>query len=177
MPMMVVAPISTVSSTMDATLWPRAMNVATVAHANPARTKNCQACRPCSDRSERSVEVSELIVEAFVQLRVDWRGFRLRVTRVFGPPDGYEAHADDSGGAEEIREKPREAIESLVDRRHEEVLPAVFLDQAGDDRVVVFARVDFFAELGAHLRGVAARAFRQRLVRAAAARAADFVTQ
>src|SRR5437660_11666818 len=102
MPTIVVAPMSTVSRTIDATLWPRAMNVATVAHARPARTKNCQAWRPSSLLS--SVEVSELIVEA----RAHGGVFGLCLGGVFvlssvpRPADRNEAHARHAGCAEEV---------------------------------------------------------------------------
>ena len=56
----------------------RAMNVAAVAHARPASTKNCQAWRPWSSSVVSgfsrtffgSVEVSELIVEPLVHAGV-----------------------------------------------------------------------------------------------------------
>src|SRR5215475_50422 len=106
--------MSTVITTIDTTLWPRARNVATVAHASPARTKNCQACRPCSDCPDcrgSSVEVSKFIVETFIQFRID----RCRLSgpgmRVARPSDGDEAHTHHAGPAEKVRKQPREAVE------------------------------------------------------------------
>src|SRR5215475_1898386 len=146
-PTIVDAPMSTVSSTIDATLWPRAMNVATVAHVSPASTKNCQAWRPCSDCRDSSVEVSKFIVETFVQLRVDGCGLSRRGMAMSRPSEGHEAHADDAYPAEKVRKQPREAIEAFVDRCDQKLLAAVFPDEAGDDRVVALASFDFRAQV------------------------------
>src|SRR5262245_42615165 len=90
--------------------WPRTTNVTAVAHASAANTKNCQGWRRCCDRSLRSevtpagcaasVEVAELIVEAFRECRIlaHGRGFRgftaARKPQGNNPDDHRAAGAD-----------------------------------------------------------------------------------
>src|SRR5688572_6822125 len=124
---------------MAAGVWPRERNTTTVAPINPASVNNCQGC---SD-SCRSVEVSELIVEAGVQCRVRrWagrgRGGGLTWTR---PAAGVDDDDGKSGAGQEVREQPRQTIEGGVLRDVSNVLP-VLADERGQNRVVVLAFVD-----------------------------------
>src|SRR4249920_3214843 len=98
------------------------MNVTPVAHASATSTKNCQGwrrwsaglVRPPEGRSvsPASVEVAELIVEAFVQLRIlrGGRFVRLRIATL-GQPHGREPDGDRAAGADHVGEQPRQAVE------------------------------------------------------------------
>src|SRR5215470_153784 len=115
------------------------MNVAAVAHARPASTKNCQAWRPSSFVL---VEVSELIVEPLVHRGVFWRFLGAGLLRMLRPSRRDERDADDAEAAKQIRKDPRDAIESAIDRHRQEVLAAVFRDPLADDLIVALACVD-----------------------------------
>src|SRR5262245_18215828 len=135
------------------------MTVAAVAQNSEARTKNCQGSRLSSARGRRaSVELSELIVEPLVD-----RGLRRR--RAFGlalraprPLGGDEADEHNPGAGQPVRHQPGEAVEALVDRRGEELLAAVELDESGHDLVAILPLLDLFAQLITHLRRGAAGA-------------------
>src|SRR5580704_7594944 len=126
--------MSTVRRMTGMSPCPRTRNVTAVAHASAASTKNCQGCRLVA-----SVEVAELIVEALLESRIS--GARRIYSRVVTPrqPNGREAHDNGAAGANQIREEPRQAIESLVDRGTEDFLSAVFLDESCDDRIARLA--------------------------------------
>src|SRR3954471_11572536 len=126
----------------------RDISTATVAAASAARTKKCHGRKPAS------VEVAELIV----QPRREIRGGDLRLCRrrVGGFVAARPAQCGDgdtcrTGRTDQVWEKPRQAIEALVDRGGKDLLAAELLDERGDDRVVVLA----LAEILAQLRGLA----------------------
>src|SRR6266705_2195693 len=112
----------------------------TVAAARPASVKNCQGwSSDPGGRGPRSVEVSELIVQAFVQIRID-RGVgpaRRREPGLTRPPHGSEGDEPQPGDADRVREQPREAIEAFVHRRHQHFLAAELLDEGREHRVVI----------------------------------------
>src|SRR5204863_9973524 len=97
------------------------MNVTAVAQPRAASTKNCQGWRPASGFSRTfSVEVSELIVDALLEGRVDgdvvfWRVGLAR------PLHGGEAERRGPRCAQQVRHQPRQAVEPLVDRRAEHI--------------------------------------------------------
>src|ERR1051325_5639835 len=116
---------------MPAGVCPSDRNTTIVAPTRPARVKNCQGC------SCESVEVAELIVQA----RIDgW--IKTRLTRgcdrgrdgpaARGPHDGDQA--DDT---DDVRERPRHAIEAAIDGCGEHRLTAEIFDEGRDDLIVV----------------------------------------
>src|SRR5437764_11280131 len=94
-----------------------------------------------------------------------------------GPLDGGEADGKDAGRAEDVREEPRDTVEAFVDRRLQELLPAVDPDERLDDLVVPLSLIDLRAQLRPHLLRRAARALGQRLMCARAAHAAHLAAQ
>src|SRR5438045_1446332 len=104
------------------------MNVTAVAQPSAASTKNCQGWSPASAGSAASglirtllVEVSELIVDALFERGVERRGGGRRV-RLVRPLHRDEPDRDRAGGADQVREQPRQAAEALVERRAEHLL-------------------------------------------------------
>src|SRR5919201_5591752 len=129
------------------------MNVTAVESPSAARTKKCHGCNPRSgvtrpvllfgNRSAEVaagatreppllVEISEFIVQTLVEFRIAGvrhvggiccgRGFAARESH------GDESYTDRTPGADKIREEPRQAVESFVERSAENVLAAVFRD-------------------------------------------------
>src|SRR5690349_17806015 len=105
---------------------------------------------------------------------------------MFRPAHRDEPDTDDAGRAKQVWEQPCEAVEPFVERLDEELLVApdfpaadLFLvpDEVTDDVVVALAELHLFANFRAHVIGLAADALGQRLVRASAACASDFITQ
>ena len=98
---------------------PRAKKVTAVAQPRAARTKNCQGwSRPTAAGCDRSgvvsgfsrtcsVEVPELIVEAFFEAASTARGSLGRRLAPPRPLDGREADGHGAGGADQVRETAR----------------------------------------------------------------------
>src|SRR5581483_353843 len=177
MPTSTVVAISTPTRTTVVTPCPRTRNVTAVAQPSPARTKNCQGWSP-SALSCLLVKVAEFIVDPFADVGVERRRlFVLLRAVVMRPLHRREPDRHDARRAEDVRQEPRHAIEAAIDRRLQELLAAVDADERLDDLIVGLPLVDLRAQLIAHLLRLAARARRQRLVRAAAARAPHLAAQ
>src|SRR5262245_20662838 len=155
-PTRTTAPIRTLRRMTLAAPRPRAMNVTAVAQPSAASTKNCHGRSTAGSElagglgsgfraagalagavSRTSIEVSELIIQSLLErgiavAHVSGIGRRRVLPR---QPDGDEADADRAAHADEIREQPGETVEALVERRAEHVLPAVALDERGDDLI------------------------------------------
>src|SRR5262245_48634367 len=124
--------------------WPRERKTTTVAPMRPASVKSCQAW---SD-SCRSVEISELIVQAGVQRRVrDGAGAarcRHRTWSVMTRPASriHDDH-DETCAGQQIRQQPRQPVEPGVFGNIANELP-VLHDEGREDRVV---RLSFVNQL------------------------------
>src|SRR5687767_1275031 len=105
-------------------------NTSAVAAVKPASTNSCQgwnsedATGPeaglAAGPALCSVEVSELIVKAFVQLGIDGVGPACRSQpRLARPAHGDDADGAKAGDADDVGQNPRETVESLVNRRHQ----------------------------------------------------------
>src|SRR5688572_29341364 len=91
--------------------WPRAKKTTTVAPSRPASVNSCQGW---SD-SGRSVEVSELIVQAGVQRGVRRGADSARHRgRTMGPAPGVHHDDDEANTSERVRQQPREAVERRI---------------------------------------------------------------
>src|SRR5262245_24832349 len=120
---------------------------ATVAPNIARSMKKCQGWKPESARDgRRSVEVTELVIEALFERRV-WRGRvggagGLRDPVPPGPAEGKHADEADAGGADRVRQEPRQSVEPLIQRRGEHFLTAPLRDEVLNDLVVglAFAR-------------------------------------
>src|SRR5258708_13389611 len=109
----------------------RAMTTATVAASSDRRMKKCETWKPWS--SEVLVEISELIIQPRAQ-RVLARGLgeeRGGGGRRGRPGGGDQSDNRRAGDADDIRERPREAVEAFIERRRQHVLAAVVGDECG----------------------------------------------
>src|SRR5262245_53791287 len=136
-------------------------NTSAVAAARPASVNSCQGWKSADPAGSalRSVEVSELIVEAIVEVGIDrdvaW--CRRSQTVLTGRAHGEGAHRDQSSDPEDVRQQPRQTVEPLVERRAENLLAAVLRDERLDDLVVRLVLVDERGQLRTHLVGRGAR--------------------
>src|SRR6266545_4102274 len=168
---------------IPAGLWPSDRKTTIVAPTRPASVKNCQGVnaespsRTPARRGARgwgSVEVAELIVQAGVDGWIDARvaGGRKRWPR--RPATGGNDDGDEADDADDIGERPRDTVESPVDRRGQHFLAAEVAHERRDDLIVIlpFGEIRgqlFFLALVARTVQHAARADGE----AAAARADD----
>src|SRR4029079_12402250 len=97
---------------MAAAVWPLAKKTTMVAPIKPASVKNCQGSNGCV-----SVEVSELIIQAGVEIRIDGVvGTGHRRCRRPGPASRDGDHQEQRRDAEHVRECPGQTVEAFVER-------------------------------------------------------------
>src|SRR5688572_19780013 len=123
----------------------RDMTTAAVAAASEASTKKCQGWKPraasrwasAASGSSRtfSIEVAELIVEPRPQVGIVAgivAGGCAGCVLPARPAEGRDRDAGGARGSDQVRKKPREAVEPLVDRRGENGLVSVLFDEGRD---------------------------------------------
>src|SRR5262249_49336072 len=136
------------------------------------------SARADRSRETTSVEVAELIVQAFVEGGVDRRRrIRRRRFAPARPSHGRQADHSDAAGPNQIGHEPREAVEPLIDRRRQRLLASELGDVVLDDLVVALALIDQARHLVPHRRGFAAVALGDQSTAARAAHANDVVLQ
>src|SRR5436190_23439385 len=92
------------------------------------------------------IEIAELVIQTFFELcvvpvrRAGALGRWRRVaTREAG---GGNGHADGAARTDQIGKQPGEAVEPAIDRRAQDVLPPIFLDERDDHFLPALALLD-----------------------------------